>query len=142
MADTEQDGGTRVPARIELFGFESTPADVAVVPRTPGWRASRALLYLAVSWALVPVVGLVPPHIPWAATAFIAGIVLAVRKATESHTLVSLQGTCPKCGAAQTIDKPTKLKQPHALTCPECHHDLQLRVDAGAAAPPETRSAA
>ncbi len=140
MAEERQ--AAKVPAKIELFGFEPTPADVAVAYRAPGWRSSRALLYLAVCWALVPVVAIIPPHIPWAATAFIAGIVLSVRKAREEYTLLHLEGSCPKCGARQEIEKPTRLNRPHSLTCPGCHHDLQLRVEVGGAGPSQARSAA
>ncbi len=125
--------GSRVPAQITLFGFEPTTADVAVVRRSRGWRWRHALLALGLCWVLVPVVIFIPPHIPWAAGAFILGIVLAYRRATEEYTLTHLEGTCPKCGHAQTLEKPTKLKRPHPLSCGGCHNDLQLRVEAEAA---------
>lgn len=119
-------------ARLTLFGFTPTAADVEIIHRPRSWRATRALLSIAVAVGVAPVAALVPPHLPWPIVALGAGLYLAVRRWTERYTLRSLAGRCPKCGHAQTVDSPVKLKDPHAMTCAGCSHDLVLQVDLAA----------
>jgi hypothetical protein len=116
-------------ARLDIFGFQPTPADVRVIPRARSWRTSRALGSLALCWCIMPIVGLIPPHIPWVLGAFIAGIYLAHKYWTEQFTLVSMRGTCPKCGNTLAIDKVQKLKTPHPITCNRCQHQVLLYVE-------------
>ncbi len=124
-----------------MFGFPDREARVHVAARSGGWRAGHALLWLGLCWALVPIVVFIPPHVPWAAGAFLTGIYMAHRKATEAYTLLDLHGECPKCGAPQVIESAVKLKRPHPLTCERCHQDLLLRTDPDPASEAE-RSAA
>lgn len=125
----------RPPARITLFGVPATDADVEVLRRGRSWRLTRALVSIGVAWALIPVVALLPPHVPWAAFAFAAGIYLAVRRWTERYTLRSLVGRCPECGARQTLGSPARLRFPHPLTCEACGRELLLEVDVTGASP-------
>lgn len=114
--------------RIEAFGYDATTADVRVIPRATSWRMTRALLSLVVGLGAAPLVFFVPPHVPWVLASVGLGGFFARRFALERRTLVSLQGTCPKCGKPVTVDKPVALRDPHELTCPHCLHGLMLRV--------------
>lgn len=117
------------PARLTLFGSRPTDARVEVLFRPRAWRIGRALLSLGIAWALMPVLALVPPHIPWAVLAFCAGIYLAVQRWTETYTLNTFTGECPECAEPQTIESPKKLKMPYVITCGSCRRELLLEVD-------------
>lgn len=117
------------PARLTLFGFSPTSADVEVVYRPRSWRVTRALLSIGIAVGFAPVAALLPPHFPWPIIVLGSGAYLAAKRWTERYTLRSLAGRCPKCGAEQPLDSPTKLKLPHTLTCAGCRHDLLLEVD-------------
>ncbi len=131
--NTRAEGAISPPARLELFGFASTPARVEVIPRSGGWRTGHAFGYLLLCWACIAVVMWVPPHFPWILTAFFLGIFFFVKYIRQRYTLVSLEGTCPRCGFPQTIKKPTRLAIPHRCYCPSCHQPLLLVVELEAA---------
>ncbi len=133
MPHDRDPGGITPPAVIELFGHRATPAHIRLIPRSPAWRLGHALLALAICWGGILVVMWVPPHFPWILTALGLGIFFAVKYARERYTLVELEGACPRCGARQTIAKPTRFGDPHRLHCPHCHQLLLLRAEAPAA---------
>ncbi len=121
-------GAITPPATLDLFGFAPTPARVLVIPRSTGWRVGHAFGYLLLCWACIGVVMWIPPHFPWILTAFFLGIFLFVKYIRQRYTLVELEGTCPRCGAPQTLKKPTRLALPQRIYCPSCHQPLLLRV--------------
>lgn len=120
---------TAPSAKLQLFGFEPSPARVEVVYRPRSWRTTHALIALAAGLVLTPVVGLIPPHFPWALAAFFGGIYFAYKYWTTEYTLESFSADCPKCGAEQSIDSETKLGSPHTISCDNCQRDLMLEVD-------------
>lgn len=121
--------GVSVSARITLFGFDDVPADARVEARSVGWRARRTAIALAAGLIVAPIAGLVPPHAPWALGALGIGILTARRRWAEEHTLHFLQGACPRCGAAITLSHPSRLRHPHATSCPSCQYELAIAVD-------------
>lgn len=94
-----------------------------------GWRARRTAIALAAGLIVAPIAALVPPHAPWALGALGMGILTARRRWTEEHTLHFLQGACPRCGAAVTLSHPSRLRHPHATSCPSCQYELAIAVD-------------
>lgn len=119
-------------ARLVLPGHAPTPAAVQVRARPRKQRMVRALVLLAVSWALVPLVLLVPPHLPWALGAFAAGIYFALRTWRGEYVVDSFSGACPRCGEPLEMAPGTLVKLPHAVTCYHCHHEPALQVDRSA----------
>lgn len=113
--------------RLEAFGYDATDARMKVIPRPASWRATRAILSAVVGLGAAPVVFFIPPHIPWALASVGFGVFFARRFALEARTLVSLDGTCPKCGQVIRIDKPVALRDAHELSCPACLQGLILR---------------
>lgn len=82
---------------------------------------SGAARTLGVTLVLTPLVAVVPPHAPWAFGVLLTGGIFARRRWTETHTLMAVDGPCPKCGGAFEV-KPSRLKRPHPLQCEACHH--------------------
>ncbi|HBE00115.1 MAG TPA: hypothetical protein DC060_18195 [Gemmatimonadetes bacterium] len=125
----EFDGLIRTAARVTLFGFESTEAFASIQPRGRRWRVGGAARTMGIFLVIAPMMAIVPPHAPWLIGALTAGIILTRRRLIERFTLISLEGTCPKCDT--TIDvKRTRLRIPHPLTCQSCHHQASLKVPA------------
>lgn len=118
----------RLPSHVELFGFASTPARLEVVQRSRLERRVRAVLALLGCWALIPVVGIIPPHIEWAATAFIGGIFLARRYWRAEFVAVSFEGACPRCASPLAMKPGTLVSVPHTITCYECHSEPWLEL--------------
>ena len=121
--------GVAVPARITLFGFDDVPADARIEARSVGWRARRTLLALAAGLIVAPAVFLVPPHAPWALGALGIGLLTAVRRWAEKHTLHFMEGACPRCREDISISRPVRLRYPHAISCPSCQYESAITVD-------------
>lgn len=115
--------------RLNLFGHDPTPATVRVLRRSRRWRTVRALKVAGIGVVAAPVLALVPPHAPWALGALIGSLFLARRRLLETHTLVGLEGSCPHCGEAVTLEAPARLRLPHPVSCEACHHEVTLRVE-------------
>jgi len=113
---------------VSLFGFASTSAELGVLPRSTAWRRLRGGAFFAGGLAAAPVVGMVPPHAPWAIGALAIGGVLGLRKLRERFTLISLHGSCPKCGGALSLSPGTPVRQEMAVPCEGCHHDSRLSI--------------
>lgn len=123
----------RIEGEAVLFGFDSTAALLSVRARSTSWRASGAALIMGGFTLLAGVVAILPPHAPWLIGALVGGVLLARRRWIERHTLESVEGTCPKCGAPLAV-KPSRLRTPHPVPCDRCHHEAALRFDAEALA--------
>jgi hypothetical protein len=113
---------------LSLFGFPSTEATLEVLPRSPAWRASRGLAFLLGGVVLAPAVGLLPPHVPWATAAVITGGFFGFRKWREHFTVLSVEGSCPKCGALLRLSPGTPLRRVSSIPCEGCNHDSRLTV--------------
>lgn len=118
-----------VQGEARVFGHDPAAVTLQVVPRTTGWRAGRALRWLAAGVIVAPVVAVLPPHAPWAVAAGTGGVVLALRKWGERFTLVGLEGSCPRCGAPLVHHGSTPLKTPHSTACEGCGNPVALHVD-------------
>ena len=132
-APTTEQNAPELPARISFSG-KTTQARARVIERSAAWRhvsAARQLGWLL----LIPAVGWVPPHIPWILGALGISGFLAYGRLQEHRTLVSLHGTCPKCGMEQDFQDLGRMKNPHKATCAGCQWDLYVEV---ARAPVET----
>ncbi|HEX7120586.1 MAG TPA: hypothetical protein VF212_17470 [Longimicrobiales bacterium] len=125
---TETQNVVAPPARMTLFGFKAVPARAEVVHRPRPVRVSRALLYLAGCWALMPIVAIIPPHFPWAIAAFGAGIYLAWTNWRGTYEVRSVEATCPSCGGALTVKAGAKISLPHKIVCYACHQEPFLEL--------------
>jgi hypothetical protein len=123
----------KVEGRAVLFGFQPTPVDVSILPRSRGWRAAGTAQVIGVSLVVAPIVAFVPPHAPWAIGALAAGAIFGRRRWQETHTLMELAGACPKCAAPFHL-RPGRLRAPHPLQCEACHHVSALELPSAALA--------
>ncbi|MFW6197633.1 MAG: hypothetical protein ACOC5B_02095 [Myxococcota bacterium] len=120
-----------IEGRAVLFGYEPTAVAADIEPRPRSWRMSGAARSVGIGLLLAPVVAVVPPHAPWAIGALAAGAVLGRRRWIETHTLMAVDGTCPKCEGPLVV-KPARLRRPHPLECERCHHTSALELPAEA----------
>lgn len=111
---------------LATFGHDPTEVAAQVLPRSVRWRAVRAGAFLAGGVLSAPVVAVFPPHVAWALGAVVTGIVFATRKWAERFSLLALEGTCPRCGAAVQLSGPMRLRNPWSLSCEACHHGAVL----------------
>ncbi len=131
-AGDDLEGTRTLTGEAVLFGFDSSEVRVRVRPRDRGWRMAGAAQRLGVGLVAAPLLGLVPPHAPWALGAVAAGAILARRRWTETHTLLEVEGSCPRCGEGFRVST-TRLRHPHPLECDGCHHVSSLVVTTEAA---------
>jgi hypothetical protein len=117
------------PAILRLPGHESAPARAEAVFRPRSVRLTHALLSLALYWGLTPVVALIPPHLPWALTAFGLGIYFAWANWRGEYKIRRFEGACPRCGNELEIEEGSKISLPHRMTCYNCHHEPVLYMD-------------
>lgn len=125
-------GGTptvRPPARLELPGSGTAAAAVEVTHQPRGTRIARAVTALVASWALIPIVFFIPPHLPWVLAAFLGGLFLAWRLWRGHYLVRSFRGDCPRCGTALELKPGARIRNRHALDCYGCHRRPELVVD-------------
>ncbi|NNK61945.1 MAG: hypothetical protein HKO98_01965 [Gemmatimonadetes bacterium] len=120
---------TAVPATARVFGHEPVAVTLELIPRTTGWRLGRTLRYLIAGAVAAPVLGVLPPHAPWAVAAGAGGTVLALRKWRERFTLVGMEAVCPRCGAALDGGRSVPLRDPHRISCDGCGNPVIVSVD-------------
>lgn len=116
-----------VQGYIALFGFEPSQATAHLRARPRSWRIGGAVRLSATGVVLAPLLGLVPPHAPWIVGSVGVGAILARRRWQERFTLESVDGACPRCGAAVSV-RPGRLRSPHPVACEGCHHEGSLRL--------------
>jgi len=125
MSDSQP---VQVTGTLRVFGSEDTTAQLRLVSRSAGWRAVRALGFILAGIALAPVVVLLPPHVVWASAAVGTGIFFGIRKWTERHTVLGMEGRCPNCGETIAVTSSTRLRNPWTVSCDHCHHAATLEV--------------
>lgn len=118
----------RARGSFVLFGHEPRAATVSLVERDRAWRVRRAALYMGLGLALAPVVVLFPPHVPWLLGALGGGAFLAWRTLQGRYAMMAVEGGCPRCQAPVEVRPGTRLRSPHPLHCPACHHEFVLHV--------------
>jgi hypothetical protein len=118
-----------VPARIALFGHDPLDGAVRVRSRTRRWRSVRAARLVATGVVLAPVAALVPPHAPWAIGVAVTALLLGRRRWRERHTLVGVEGACPRCGASLRLPSSVPFRSPLPLDCDGCNHRPALYAD-------------
>lgn len=125
-----EDHTLEVEAESTIFGFDPSPLHVKITPRSRAWRVGGAARTMGIFVVIAPFVAIFPPHAVWPIGALLAGSFLARRRYIERFTLESVEGQCPKCGAALST-KSTRLMTPHPLPCDDCHHESILRLPEG-----------
>ena len=113
---------------LTLFGYPPAEVRVRLRPRGRGWRVGGAVRTQLLGLVAAPILGLVPPHAPWALGALGLGFFLARRRWRHHHTVEGVTGACPRCGHAVRV-RPGMLRTPHVIPCEGCRFELSLVVD-------------
>ena len=133
MSISEVSAVPEVPARLVFMGGQATEARARVIERSAAWRRSQSIKDLLLL-LLVPIVAFIPPHIPWVVVVIGLAFYRAFNHNREYRTLVSLHGTCPKCGAEQDFGELGRMGNPHKVHCASCRWELIAEVARGSAA--------
>jgi hypothetical protein len=136
------EGADQVPARIGGLGVYATAADLVAFLRTRSERAMRTLLTFAATLLATPVGFLIPPHAEPAFVVFMIGLYFTRRAWGAEWEVVSMSGTCARCGVAITLKKGTVLYIPHSLRCGTCRSELWLDIGAAPDVAEDLRQAA
>jgi len=112
-----------------LFGFSDSSLHVSMIRRSRGWRVGGAARTFGIAVLVAPFVALMPPHAVWPIGALVTGGVIARRRLNERFTLVTVEGSCPRCASPYHV-KGGRLKHPHPLQCDVCHHESTLKLPA------------
>lgn len=122
-----------VPVQLKLGGVPPTAATATVEEWDQLSRVRRAVIALAICWALggvliftfIPIV-----HLVASALLFIAGPVVAISRFLEAATLRRVEGQCPRCQAPGKFLAGGKFKSPKNVPCDGCGNLLEMRISA------------
>lgn len=116
-------------AKLVLPGSGSIPATVEVIYQSQATRLSRALIILAVSILISPVLFFLPPHFLWPLVSLAAGGYLAWRYWTGEYYVTHFEGACPRCDTPLEMKRGTRIRGRHTLDCHGCHRQPTLILD-------------
>jgi hypothetical protein len=124
---TPVDVGT-VPARLELFGFPSTPARLSLTTYPRGRRLFRAARPLLIALAVaVPLTILTLGFdLVFTPLALLMGGLFARRAWHARHEVRYFEGRCPRCDRALELRPGRPIGIPHTLDCFGCHSHPRL----------------
>jgi hypothetical protein len=89
-------------------------------------RRTRAVVVLAGSWLLMPVVFFIPPHAEWVIMLFFGGLYFARREWRSEYVVRGCEAACPHCGDGLMLKPGSTLSLPHELSCPGCRRTCTL----------------
>jgi len=125
-AETESRPPEAGTGRLVLFGHAPVPTVLEVERRPDAVRFRRAAIRLAICWLTIPVVALVPPHLPWVALALLAGPYMARREWIGEFEIRRFEGRCPGCGERLDAKVGRSVRLPMPIDCPHCHRQSML----------------
>ena len=108
-------------ARLSLFGFVSTPAELSVTPRTRTHRIGRAIACGVGGIVIAPVVFLIPPHAEWVMLSVATGLYWARKNWIAEYVVAAFEARCPRCYTPVRVKPGMTLRFPQALNCYSCH---------------------
>lgn len=120
----------RPAARLELPGSGTADAKVEVVYQPRSTRVARALIVLAITLLVMPVVFFIPPHLLWPLAVLAVGVYLARRYWVGAYYVLDFQGSCPRCGSELELDAGSRIGSRQTLECYGCHRQPRLVIDA------------
>jgi DNA-directed RNA polymerase subunit RPC12/RpoP len=124
---------------VTAFGGKNAPGLLRIRVWSGPQRAARTAKALLGCWVLSALSLFIPvAHFFLVPGFFVAGIVLAVRRAGEGRTLVQLRGACPRCGREEPLGLRGKALLPKEIQCPGCSARLVLRGSAPNSSAPGT----
>jgi hypothetical protein len=127
---------TPMAASLTAFGAAPTGARVTIAAQTVGRRVARALRVLGGLWGAAVLAVFIPiAHFVLVPTLLVLGAVLGALRMRQDRVIVSVVGPCPRCGRAGEFPLDTRRVTSQKLTCPGCHTNVDLTLDAAAAGP-------
>lgn len=119
----------RPRARLVLAGSGTSEATVHVIFQSKATRVSRAVIILAVTLAVMPVLFFIPPHFLWPLIALAIGLYMARRYWKGQYYVIEFTGRCPRCGTDVELARGTRIQRRQPLECYGCHRQPELVLD-------------
>jgi hypothetical protein len=116
-------------AIVRLRGHPPTGATFQYEHRSRKKRLTSSLTALLGFWLLIPVVALVPPHIPWALLAFVSGMYFGYRRWIGEYKVRAFSAPCPRCNSPLAIKTGSLIRLPNSMDCFSCHHNPILDLN-------------
>jgi hypothetical protein len=119
--------------RFLLNGYHGQPTPGQVTIRTfdRTERLHRAVAALGKWWGAAVVSVLIPvAHFVLVPSFLAYGAWQFFQRLGTVELAAGARGTCPDCGAEQTLDLAPRWRAPQSVTCRHCHRGLQLVLPA------------
>ena len=105
------------------------PGTARLREHDPGERAARALKAAGLCLGLAALSVFLPiAHFVLVPGFLIAAPIFAFRRLRQRASIVSLGGTCPRCGEARTFEAKGALGPGFKTTCPVCSFAIDVEV--------------
>lgn len=120
----------RVRLPLRGFGAQATQADIEVRTLTGKERVRRGAVGPAVGLGVALLVLPIPiVHLAVPPLALVTGFVMGIRRALQREIFVDARGSCPFCGAQQTLGLiGAKYRLPRDVKCGSCLRALSLEA--------------
>ncbi len=127
---------TPMAATLAAFGATPTCALVTIAAQTVGRRMSRAFRVAGGLWGAAVLAVFIPiAHFVLVPTLVVLGAVLGALRLRQDRIIVSVVGPCPRCGRDGEFPLDSRRVTSQRLTCPGCHTNVDLTLDAAAPRP-------
>lgn len=122
-------GNRQVPVRLRFFGFPDGEAVLVVTDQSGASRVKRALVTFAAGFGLALLGALIPiAHFVLVPGFLIGALLLAGRRLRETVTLRSVEGTCPRCGNAQSFAAHGRWRGRARVQCAHCSNTIEVEA--------------
>jgi len=122
-------GGRVQPFMLSGYHGEATRGTVTIREFNREQRMRRAFAGLGKWWGVALLSVLVPvAHFVLVPSFLLYGVWQFFQRLGTAELATDARGTCPDCGAEQTLELAPRWRSPQPVTCKQCNRGLRLTV--------------